>query len=185
MGGLMTRGILDKHEFYMRNIYLDAVRAVDVVATFDEVDTDRIFTFGASQGGALSITASALSGKVHKCYTVVTSYCCIKKRVEDATGVFASTHSFLRTHPHHTDTALETLSYFDINNMVSLLRVPTSFCLALSDEICLPEYVYSAYAHAACEKELTMVPFAPHCIPADYKLKVCFELAALTENTGK
>ena len=181
MGGIMTRGILDKREFYMKNIYLDAVRAIDVAATMDEVDPDKIVTFGGSQGGALSIVASALSEKVYKCSTAVTSYCCIENRVEDATGVFESTHSFLRRQPVYTDTALNTLSYFDINNMVTLLRTPTSFCLALSDKICLPEYVYSAYAHANTEKELYMVPFAPHCIPDDYRLKVCSELAALAE----
>ncbi len=185
MGGLMTRGVLDKREFYMRNIYLDAVRAVDVAASLDEVDPLQIFTLGESQGGALSITASALSGKVKKCYTCVTSYCCITRRVEDGTGVFESTHRFLRNYPLHTDTVLDNLTYFDVNNMAALLTVPTSFCLALSDAICFPEYVYSAYAHTSTEKELYMVPFAPHCTPENYKMKVCNELAALvnTENT--
>ena len=185
MGGIMTRGILDKHEFYMKNIYLDAVRAVDVVGTLDEVDSDRIVTFGGSQGGALSIVAAAFSGKVCKCYTIVTSYSCIERRVEDATGVFESTHSFLRRYPQYTDAALDTLSYFDVNNIVSRLRVPTSFCIALSDKICLPEYVYSAYVHTNAEKELYMVPFAPHCIPDDYRIKVGFELANLAGMNDK
>ena len=181
MGGIMTRGLTDKHEFYMRNIYLDAVRAIDIVATLDEVDPERIVTFGGSQGGALSITAAALSGRVRKCYTIVTSYCCITKRVEAGTGVFDATHTFLRLNPQYTDAALDTLTYFDVNNMVSLLKVPTSFCLALSDKICLPEYVYSAYAHADCEKEIYMVPFAPHCIPGDYSMKASREFAKLAE----
>lgn len=179
LGGIMTRGILDKREFYMKNIYLDAIRAVDVVETLPEVDPERIVTYGASQGGALSITASALSGKVKKCYTAVTSYCCIPQRVKDATGVFASTHSFLRAYPEHTDTAMDTLSYFDMNNMVSLLSVPSLFCVALADKICLPEYVYSAYAHAECEKELLLVPFAPHCIPECFKMQAYSEFAEL------
>ncbi|MBQ2741444.1 MAG: acetylxylan esterase [Oscillospiraceae bacterium] len=179
LGGIMTRGILDKREFYMKNIYLDAIRAVDVVETLPEVDPERIVTYGASQGGALSITASALSRKVKKCYTAVTSYCCIPQRVYSATGVFASTHSFLRTYPEYTDTAMDTLSYFDMNNMVSLLSVPSLFCVALADKICLPEYVYSAYAHAECEKELLLVPFAPHCIPECFKMQAYSEFADL------
>lgn len=179
MGGLMTRGILDKNEFYMRNIYLDAVRAVDVVSSFPEVDPEKIVTYGASQGGALSITAAALSGKVKKCYTIVTSYCCIPQRVDDGTGVFDSTHKFLKIYPEYTDTAMDTLSYFDINNIVSLLSVPTIFCVALADKICYPEYVYSAYSHCECEKELVMVPFAPHCIPDCFKMRVYSEFAEL------
>ena len=183
VGGLMTRGVLDKNEFYMRNIYLDAVRAMDVVAQLEEVDPEWIVTYGASQGGALSIVASAFSGRSKKCYTAVTSYCCLDRRTESRSaaqsGIFETTHNFLRYYPEHTDKAMETLTYFDINNLVSFLKVPTSYCIGLADPICLPEYVYSAYAHTDCEKEMHMYPFAPHCIPEGYKLLVYREFAAL------
>jgi len=178
-GGFMTRGLLDKNEFYMRNIYLDAVRAMDVIASFDEVHPDRIVTYGASQGGALSLVASALSGRSRKCYAIVTSYSCIHRRTELGTGVFESTHKHLKVYPHHTDKAMETLSYFDVNNIVSMMKTPTSFCLGLADAICLPEFVYSAYHHTPCEKELLMYPFVPHTIPRDYKLYAQTEIAKL------
>lgn len=181
MGGIMTRGVLDKNEFYMRNIYMDAVRAVDVVASFSEVDSGKIVTYGGSQGGALSITAAALNDKVSKCFTAVTSYCCIPKRVDDGTGVFASTHKFLKAYPEYTDQVMDVLSYFDVNNLASLLSVPAEFCIALSDEICYPKYVYSAYEHCNSEKELVMVPYAPHCIPYSFKMKVFTEFAKMAE----
>lgn len=176
---LMTLGVLDKNEFYMRNIYLDAVRAVDVAATLEEVDPNRIVTFGGSQGGALSITAAALSGKVKQCFTNVTSYCCIHRRIELGTAIFGGTQEFLHVYPHHTDTVMDTVSYFDVNNMVSLLKVPTCFCLCLSDPICLPEFVYSAYAHTDCEKQLHMYPFWQHQVPPDHKHFVYNEFAKL------
>lgn len=178
-GGLMTLGVLDKNEFYMKNIYLDAVRAMDVIAELPEVDATRIVTYGGSQGGALSIVASALSGKSIKCYTNETSYCCIHRRVELGTRIFRNTYDFLKSYPHHTDAVMETVSYFDVNNMVSLLKVPTSFCLGLADDVCLPEFVYSAYTHANCEKELMIVPFTPHTTPKAYRELVFTELAKL------
>ncbi|MBE6581432.1 MAG: acetylxylan esterase [Ruminococcaceae bacterium] len=163
--GLMTLGVLDKNEFYMKNIYLDAIRAIDLIATLPEVDPQRIVTYGGSQGGALSIVASALSGKSIKCFTNETSYCCIHRRVELGTRIFRSTYDFLKAYPHHTDAVMETVSYFDVNNIVSLLKVPTYFCLGFADDVCLPEFVYSAYTHATCEKELMMIPFTPHTTP--------------------
>ena len=51
--GLMTQGIMDQNEFYMRNIFMDAIRAMDVVAQLEEVDPARIVTYGGSQGGAV------------------------------------------------------------------------------------------------------------------------------------
>lgn len=174
-GGLMTCGILEKENFYMLNIYLDAVRAMDVVASLSEVNPQKIVTFGGSQGGALSIVASALSGRSQKCYTAVTSYCCLKERTLFGSMIFGSVHNYLHKHPEETDHVFDVLSYFDIINMVSLLKVPTSFALGLTDDVCLPHFVYSAYAHTQCEKQLNIYPFVPHEIPHLFKQMAFWE----------
>lgn len=179
IGALMTHDLLNKDNFYMKNIYLDAVRAVDVVAGFPEVDTGRIVTCGESQGGALSIVAAALSGKVKKAYPIVPSYGCLEQRVEAASGVFSAVNKYLLINSEHTDAALDTLSYFDTNNMVSLLRVPASFCLGLADPICTPEFVYSMYQHTAGPKEIHMYPFVPHAIPKEYYMWMLTEFSQL------
>ena len=178
---LMTRGVLDHNEFYMKNIYLDAVRAMDVIAQLEEVDPERIVTYGASQGGALSTVASAFSGRSRKCYSIVSSYSVLEKRVEDGTGIFESTNKFLTKHPEHTDRVMETLSYFDMLNVVSFLKVPASFCLGLADAICLPSYVYSIYHHAECKKSMILYPFTPHCFPPDFVKKAYSEFAELAD----
>ena len=156
---------------------------MDVAASLPEVDPERIVTYGGSQGGALSIVAATLSGKVKKCYAVVPSYNCLHKRVvspdRTKSGIFESTHWFLKNYPEHTDTVMDTLTYFDVNNMASMLTVPVSFCLGLTDPICLPEYVYSVYSHVPGEKEMHMYPFTPHALPEAYKLMVHWEFAAL------
>lgn len=177
--GLMTRGVTDKNTFYMKNIYLDAVRAMDVVASLPEVDSERIVTFGQSQGGALSIVASALSGHSKKCFTCEPSYNCIWERIEVGSGVFDGTKKFLRKRPELTDVVFDTITYFDVNNMASLLRVPTDVCIGLQDPVCLPEFVYSVYTHIAGKKELKMYPFALHVIPEDYYLYFLDELSKL------
>ena len=178
-GKLMSCGVLDKNNFFMRNIYMDAVRAIDVAATLPEVDSDRIVTYGGSQGGALSIVASALSGRSQKCYSGITSYCCLQQRVELGSGILSGVTEHLRKYPLETDAAMETLTYFDINNMVSLLRVPVLFCMGLADPVCLPKFVYSAYHHVTCEKAVDMYPFVQHKMPQEWLWKVHGEFAKL------
>lgn len=178
-GTLMTCGVLDKENFYMRNIYMDAVRALDVVAQLEEVDPERIVTYGGSQGGALSIVASALSGRSKKCFTQITSYCCLRNRVELGSGIFKGTYDYLKRYPQNATTVFNTLTYFDIINMVSLLNVPTEFFLGLADPICLPHFVYSAYAHTPCEKKIILSPFTPHVVPAPYAREAQAQFAKL------
>ena len=178
-GGLMTRGVMDKNEFYMRNIFLDAVRAVDVAAQLPEVDPERIVTYGGSQGGGLSVVASGLSGKSKKAYVCCPSFCCLKQRTILGSRIFGSTHGFLKKYPEHTDHVFEVLSYFDVNNMASFLKVPSLFGLTMADDVCLPHFVYSAYHHAAGPKEICFYPFQPHCFPELFKDKVYREFAEL------
>lgn len=178
-GGFMSRDVTSKDSFYMKNIYLDAVRAIDVISSLEEVDSSKIVTFGESQGGALSIVAAALSGKVKKSFPAVTSYCCLEERVFLGSGVFDSTRKFLNKYPHYTDEVMDTLSYFDINNMVSLLKVPVSFLLGLNDPICLPQFVYSAYSHVNSPKEIIISPFTVHEISDEYQNYVHGEFAKL------
>jgi len=178
-GALMTHGVLDKDNFYMRNIYLDAIRAVNVIASLPEVDCEKIVTYGASQGGALSIVAGAFSDNVKKVYAAVPSYGCLEGRVEAGSGVFGAVKNFLTLYPEHTDTVMETLSYFDINNIASMLTVPSFYQIGLSDPTCLPSFVYSVYTHTAGEKELLISPFTPHVISTEFKLRAYEEFLLL------
>lgn len=171
-GGLMTRGVLDKNDFYMRNIFLDAIREMDVIASLPEVDPERIVTYGGSQGGGLSVVASGLSGHSKKCYVSEPSFCCIKQRIILGSRIFGSTNTFLKKYPSLTDQVFDTVSYFDINNMVSFLKVPSMFAIGLADDVCLPHFVYSAYHHAGGDKKLDIYPFAPHTEIADWKKMV-------------
>ena len=178
-GALMTHGILDKNNFYMRNIYLDAVRAVDAAASMPETDSERIVTYGASQGGALSIVAGAFGDRVKKVYAAVPSYGCLEQRVEAGSGVFGAVKSFLTLYPELTDAVMNTLSYFDVNNIASLLNVPSFYQIGLSDPTCLPAFVYSVYTHTKGEKELLISPFTPHVISTEFKLRAYSEFLEL------
>ena len=179
-GAVLTRGLLDRDHFYLRNLYLDAIRMMDVAASLPEVDPCRIVTYGGSQGGALSLVASAFSGHSKKCYNFLTSYCCLRQRVEKATASCKSISEYLKRFPENTDRVLENLAYFDVKNLVTFLQVPTDFCLGLADDICLPQFVYSLYHHAKCEKTLMILPFTPHYnIPAPFRDQTYFEFAAM------
>ena len=178
-GDIMTRGLLDKNSFYLRHIYLDAVRTMDVAASLPEVDPERIVTYGGSQGGALSIAASALSGRSKKCFTFITSYCCLHQRTENGSGQFSHLKYYLSQNPELTDAAFDTLTYFDINNMVSLLKVPVAVGMGLKDPICLPQFVYSVYTHIPTEKTLFMAPFIQHNLPLEFKMNCHFAFSQL------
>ena len=51
----------DKDSYYYRGAFMDAIRAVDFMATREVCDMTKLFAEGSSQGGALTYAAAALS----------------------------------------------------------------------------------------------------------------------------
>lgn len=181
-GKIATRGILSHHNYYLKNVYLDAIRAIDVIMTLPEVDTSKIVSTGISQGGALSIVTATLSGHVRECIASCPSYNCLKQRVENGSGIFEATKAFLTNYPHYTDQVLDTLSYFDVNNMVSYMEVPFTLHLGMIDHICLPHFVYSVWTHAKNKKRLWMAPFTAHVTTPEFTNFRAAEIAKLLDD---
>lgn len=61
--GWMTKGILDKQEYYYRGVYVDSVRALDFLDAQGNADMSKVGLAGFSQGGGLSLAVAALDDR--------------------------------------------------------------------------------------------------------------------------
>ncbi len=52
VNNVVTKGILNKEEYYFRAIYMDCLKAIDFAYEQKNIDKDRIIIEGGSQGGA-------------------------------------------------------------------------------------------------------------------------------------
>jgi len=81
--GVMTRGVASPETYYHCRLYVDAVRAVETAASLPGVDPERIAVAGASQGGALALTAAALAPDlVRLCHADVPFLCDIERAAQ-------------------------------------------------------------------------------------------------------
>lgn len=156
--GFMSRGVLDKHTYYYRRVYVDAYRAVEAALTRPEIDTGRIFLTGGSQGGGITLAATSLIGRFPpanpdgKPLALAGSlpdvpFLCHFRRATEITGSYpyAELVQFIKNQRQHLERMFDTLAYFDCANLVSWAACPTLFSVALMDDICPPSTVYAAY----------------------------------------
>lgn len=64
--GFLSNGNESKETYVYRGAYMDAVRAIDFIAS-NQKSNGKILTIGGSQGGLLSLVASALNPKADCC----------------------------------------------------------------------------------------------------------------------
>ncbi|MBH5319993.1 acetylxylan esterase [Paenibacillus sp. GSMTC-2017] len=164
--GWMTKGIQDKDEYYYRAVYMDAVRAIDVLAAIPEVDVSRIAITGGSQGGALALAAAAFSS-IPKLVVADHPFLSNFQRAIDISPSlpYNELNEYFRRYsgkPEIETKAIETLSYFDMMNLASQISCYTWLTIGLIDTITPPSTVFAAFNHLTCEKDIAVYRYYGH-----------------------
>ena len=161
--GFMTRGVLNKNDYYYRRLIVDAVRAVESIRTSERVDGDRIALTGISQGGGLTIAAAALDGKAVAAMPDV-PFLCHFRRAATITDMlpYKEIAEFCHTHRDREEQVFSELNYFDGLHFAARATMPALFSTALMDQICPPSTVFAAYNRWKGEKQIRTYTFNGH-----------------------
>lgn len=162
--GWLTRGLSDPGVYYYRYVYSDAALALDVLASFPEVDEARLATTGISQGGGLSVAAAALSGRPIFTWADIPFLCDFGRAVEISPALpYTELSSYLRSHPDMEEKAFATLAYFDVVNLARRVRAAARVTVGLWDDVCPPSGVFAMFGQlASSDKELIVMPYHGH-----------------------
>ena len=164
----MTRGILDRRDYYYRRLYVDAVRGVETAAAHDRVDPDRIGVAGFSQGGALSLAAAALAPRRasacarRTCRTCATSPTPSRSPPSRRTPSWSTSSRCTRSTSRRV---LDTLRYVDNAVLAPRIRASTTVSVGLMDACCPPSTVYAAYNAITAPKRLLEYHYCDHDLP--------------------
>ena len=160
LGGYATYGIEDRDKFYYKRVYLGCVRAIDYLCSLDFVDTERIATFGGSQGGMLSIITAALDSRVKALFAYFPAFC-------DVTGYYYGRsggwpHMFRWKGEQDLEKKIEVSKYFDTVNFARQLSTPGFYTWGYNDITCCPTSTFSAYNVITAPKELHIAKDTGH-----------------------
>ncbi len=163
--GWMTKGILSKEEYYYRAVYMDCVRALEVLADMDCVDAGRIGVTGGSQGGALTLVSAALSDIPAAAVAMYPYLSNFDRAIDIApSSPYGELNEFFRRYsdPSIEEQARKTLTYFDVMNLVPYIKCPVLVASGLVDEVTPPSTVFAAYNHMTCPKEIAVYRYFGH-----------------------
>ena len=162
--GVMTKGVLDRNDYYYRRLFTDGVRAVDALIDQDFVDPERVAVCGGSQGGGIALAVAGIDARVKAVMPDVPFLCDFPRAVRTAArDPYGEIARFLAQHRDKKDQVFETLRYFDGVNFSRQSRAAALFSVALMDDICPPSTVYGAFkAFAGADKSIVEYEFNNH-----------------------
>lgn len=161
--GFMTKGLMDKNNYYFRRLITDSVLAVSAVRSLELVPKEKIAVTGVSQGGGLAAIVAGLVPDLLATMPDVPFMCNFRRAVGlAARDPYAEIERYLSIHRDHVDSAFSTLDYFDALNFVINAKSPALFSVALMDDICPPSTVYAAKNHYLGHAEIERYDFNNH-----------------------
>lgn len=144
-GDWVVYGLESPEAYYYRGAFMDAVRAIDFVASRPKVDTRLIFAEGGSQGGALTLAACALDDRI----AAAAPYVPFLNDFPDYLNIAPWPASALLPAAERLgidrEEMLRTLSYFDIKNLAGRIRCPILMGFGLQDTVCPPHTNFAGY----------------------------------------
>ncbi|UKS28342.1 acetylxylan esterase [Paenibacillus sp. HWE-109] len=167
--GWVTQGILEPESSYYRAVAIDCLRAVRCALIMPEIDPERVFVFGGSQGGGLALLVSAIEPNLRAVIAHVPNMCHMDLAILQSVSSVIEVAEFVTRFPDSLDKVLRTLSYFDIMNLAHRIKLPVHVTVGLKDTTCLPEAIFAAYNRiVSVNKTIEVHPFMGHALPPGF-----------------
>ncbi len=138
--GLMLAGIENPTGYAYQGIYADAWRAMDIALALPNIDRERIYVRGTSQGGGLTLLIAATRPEVKAAAPNVPFLCAIRDALTLTNSYpYGEVNDYLRLYPDRRDAVMHTLDTIDILNFAPRITVPILLSIGLKDDVCPPE----------------------------------------------
>jgi cephalosporin-C deacetylase len=159
----LCHNITDRNRYIYRGAYCDAVLGVDLMNQMDAIDSARIAVAGGSQGGALTIVATALSEGVIACAPDVPFLTNFKYSVAESHSYpYAEIGDMIRHRPDLQDSIWATPDYFDVANFAALVKCPTLAGIGMEDDVCPPAATLDMLSRIGGSVDLKTYPNTGH-----------------------
>lgn len=168
VNGHIIRGLGDLPEkLLFRNIFLDCAELAGIVMGMPEVDENRVYATGGSQGGGLTLACGALEPRVKKCASTFPFLCDYKRvwEMDLAKNAYDELTKYFRSYdPLHSreDEIFEMLGYIDVQNLVPRIKAEVLMNVGLMDIICPPSSQFAAYNKIRSKKRMIIYPDFGH-----------------------
>lgn len=157
--GFMIENIIDIESYYLRGIYLDAYRALDMLRLNTKLDCSAMGMLGKGLGSAAAVFAAATSGRIGSLVLDTPSFChlSLSQNISCSDGS-NEINAFLDMHRNKKKLIKKNLTYFDALNFSDNIKCATLVTVGFRDSYSPPQCVFALFNHLLCEKTVEVYP---------------------------
>ena len=163
-----TYHIEDRFKYYYRGAFADLVRGVDFLCERDEVNHERIGTWGMSQGGGSALAIACLDTRIKAASAEVAWPLHFREAVKVETAPYGELFTYLKENPGNQDLVMNNLEYFDTYNLVANITCPVLMNAVVIDEVHPYRTIMPVFERIPSLKSIVVYPDIEHGTRADF-----------------
>ncbi len=183
--GYMVENILDRDTYYVKAVYLDLYRSIDMLRLVPDINCSSIGVIGKGFGAAAAIFTAAFSDRVTALVMETPAFCHLSmsqnSSESDATNEINEFIATLKAKKKHVK---ENLTYFDALNFTDKITCPVLATVGFKDTLSPPECVFSLFNHIQSEKVIEVYPEEGNSAGGEAQFKKSIQWAAGRINQG-
>lgn len=166
-GHIIRGAVSGRENLFYKNVFLDVYILSKIIENLEYTDKEKMYTLGASQGGALATVCAALNENIKRSFVIYPFLSDYKKVMElkITTDAYNELYRYFKyIDPFHEteDKILEALSYIDVKNFSHRVKGKVMFVASLMDDVCPPETQMAVYNNFICDKEILFMSEYTH-----------------------
>ncbi|MBI9050361.1 MAG: acetylxylan esterase [Anaerolineaceae bacterium] len=172
LNGHIVRGLTDAlagnpQKLLFQQIFLDTAQLAGIMMEMPEVDEERVYATGASQGGGLTVACAALEPRIKRAapvYPFLSDYQRVWE-MDYAKDAYTELKEYFRHFdPQHKkeEAIFEQLGYIDIQHLAERIQAKVLWSIGLMDTVCPPSTQYAAFNKVKSQKKMAIFPDFRH-----------------------
>jgi len=157
--GYMIENILDRDTYYVKAVYLDAYRSIDMLRLIPDINCSAIGAMGKGFGAAVAVFMAAFSERIAALVLDTPAFCHLPLSQNlAASDASREINEFIAAARNRKKLIKENLTYFDAVNFTDMIHCPVLATVGFKDPIAPPECVFSLFNHILSEKVMEVYP---------------------------
>lgn len=157
--GYMIESITDRDNYYVKGVYLDAFRSIDILRMRNFLDCGSMGIIGKGIGAAAAIFAASRSERVKALVLDTPSFAQLPLSQNISESPAANEiNDYLRLQKSRTKSIKKNLTYFDAINFADLVSCPVMVTVGFRDKISPPECIFGLFNRLNCDKTMEAYP---------------------------
>ncbi len=177
--GYRVENILDRDTYYVKAVYLDLYRSIDMLRLVPDINFSSIGVIGKGFGAAAAIFTAAFSDRVTALVMETPAFCHLSMSQNisesDATNEI---NEFIATLKAKKKQVKDNLTYFDAINFADKISCPVLTTVGFKDTLSPPECVFSLFNHIRSEKVIEVYPEEGNSAGGDAQFKKSIQWVA-------